>query len=139
MTFLQLNGSGFINITEDITGLVVFRNQLIIFTANSIKRLTGKTTADFDLSSITDRIGCINGDTIQEVGGDIMYLAPDGIRLLSATDRIGDFALDIASDPITKDANTFLNSSSNFTSVLIREKAQYRIFAYIPSEKNEGF
>ena len=40
-----------------------------------------------------------------------MYLAPDGIRLLSATDRIGDFALDIASDPIAKDANTFLHST----------------------------
>ena len=53
-------------------------------------------------------MGCINGDTIQEVGGDIMYLAPDGIRLLSATDRIGDFGLDIASDPITKDATKFL-------------------------------
>ncbi len=135
--FSSANGSGVFNITENITGLVVFRNQLIIFTANSIKRLTGTTSADFTLSSITDRIGCINGDTIKEVGGDIMYLAPDGIRLLSATDRIGDFALDIASDPITKDANTFLSSTSTFTSVLIREKAQYRIFAYIPSEQNE--
>ena len=64
-----------------------------------------------------------------------MYLAPDGIRLLSATDRIGDFGLDIASDSIAKDANVFLNSASNFASVLIREKSQYRIFAYIESEQ----
>ena len=33
-----------------------------------------------------------------------MYLAPDGLRLLSATDRIGDFALDVASDKIFKDS-----------------------------------
>jgi hypothetical protein len=131
------NGAGSINVANDITGLALFRDQLIIFTTDSIKRLTGNTAADFQVSPITDRIGCINGDTIQEVGGDIMYLAPDGIRLLSATDRIGDFGLDIASDPIAKSANTFLSSTSNFTSVVLREKSQYRIFAYIGSEQTE--
>lgn len=133
--FSVANGAGSINVGQDVTGLSVFRDQLIIFTTRSIKRLTGNTSSDFQVSPITDRIGCINGDTIQEVGGDIMYLAPDGIRLLSATDRIGDFGLDIASDNIAKDANVFLNSTSNFASVLIREKAQYRIFAYIESEQ----
>jgi hypothetical protein len=131
------NGAGSINVSNDITGLAVFRDQLIIFTTDSIKRLTGNTAADFQVSPITDRIGCINGDTIQEVGGDIMYLAPDGIRLLSATDRIGDFGLDVASDPIAKSANTFLSSTSNFTSVVLREKSQYRIFAYIDSEQTK--
>ena len=134
--FSAANGAGSINVGQDVTGLVVFRDQLIIFTTNNIKRLTGNTSADFQVSPITDRIGCINGDTIQEVGGDIMYLAPDGIRLLSATDRIGDFGLDVASDTIAKDANIFLNSTSNFASVLIREKAQYRIFAYNSSEQS---
>lgn len=133
--FSAANGAGSINVGQDITGLTVFRDQLIIFTTSSIKRLTGNTAADFQISPITDRIGCINGDTIQEVGGDIMYLAPDGIRLLSATDRIGDFGLDIASDAIAKDANVFLNSTATFSSVLLREKAQYRIFAYVSSEQ----
>lgn len=133
--FSAANGAGSINVGNDVTGLVVFRDQLIIFTTDSIKRLTGNTSADFQVSPITDRIGCVNGDTIQEVGGDIMYLAPDGIRLLSATDRIGDFGLDIASDSIFKDANTFINNSSIFSSVLLREKAQYRIFSYVESEQ----
>jgi hypothetical protein len=133
--FSAANGAGTINVAKEITGLSVFRDQLIVFTTDSIKRITGNTTADFQVSPITDRIGCINGDTIQEVGGDIMYLAPDGIRLLSATDRIGDFGLDIASDPIAKDATTFLGSTPNFCSVLMRKKAQYRIFAYIESEQ----
>ena len=133
--FSAANGAGSINVGQDITGLAVFRDQLIIFTTSTIKRLTGSTSTDFLLSPITDRIGCINGDTIQEVGGDIMYLAPDGIRLLSATDRIGDFGLDIASDAITKDASVFLNSTASFSSVLLREKAQYRIFAYLSSEQ----
>jgi hypothetical protein len=136
--FSPANGAGSINVASKVTGLAVFRDQLIIFTGDSVKRVTGNTSSDFQVAPITDRIGCINGDTIQEVGGDIMYLAPDGIRLLSATDRIGDFGLDIASDPISKDAAKFLASTPNFTSLLIREKAQYRIFAYVESEQHEA-
>lgn len=136
--FSVANGAGSINVGSDITGLTVFRDQLIIFTIESIKRLTGNTQADFQVSPITERIGCINGDTIQEVGGDIMYLAPDGLRLLSATDRIGDFGLGIPSDKITRDASTFLDSTSDFSSLILREKAQYRIFAYVSSEQKES-
>ena len=133
--FSAANGGGTINVGHEITGLAIFREQLIIFCRNNIQRLTGSTIADFAIAPITDRIGCISGDTIQEVGGDIMYVAPDGIRLLSATDRIGDFGLDIASDPIAKDAYKFLQSTSEFCSVVLREKAQYRIFSYISSEQ----
>jgi hypothetical protein len=136
--FSVANGAGSINVANDVTGLAVFRDQLIIFTSDTIKRLTGSSSADFTVSPITDRIGCINGDTIQEVGGDIMYLAPDGIRLLSATDRIGDFALDVASNQIAKDANIFLSQTSSFCSVLFKEKAQYRIFAYVQSEQDDA-
>jgi hypothetical protein len=133
--FSAANGGGLINVGHNVTGLVVFRDQLIIFSTNKIQRLTGTTSADFQLSPITDSIGCLDSGTIQEVGGDIMYLAPDGLRLLSATDRIGDFGLNIASSPIAKDAKAFSDSSSNFASIVIREKAQYRIFSYNASEQ----
>ena len=129
-------GSGAINVGHDITGLTVFRDQLIVFTTDTIQKITGSTILDWSLSPITNKTGCINGDTIQEVGGDVIYLAPDGIRLLSATDRIGDFALDVASDSIHKDADSFLGTSNEFSSMIIRSKSQYRIFAYVSSERN---
>jgi hypothetical protein len=131
------NMAGSLTMRSEITGLAVFRDQLIIFGTDSIQRLTGTTQADFNVSVITERMGCLNGDTIQEIGGDIIYLAPDGVRLLSATDRIGDFGLDVASDAISKDASAFLDTSNSFCSVLMREKAQYRLFSYIESEQRE--
>ena len=131
--FATSNGAGTINVGFDVTGMIGFREQLIIFTTDTIKKLVGNTSSDFKLEPITDRIGCINPDSIQEFGGDIAYLSPDGIRLLSATDRIGDLALDIASDPIYKDANEFISQTDVFCSVLVRGKSQYRLFAYIPS------
>ena len=129
------DGAGSIGVGFDVTGMIVFREQLIIFTTNTIKRLVGTTAADFRLEPITEKIGCVNGDTIQEVGGDILYLSPDGIRFLGATDRIGDFALDVASDNIFKDAQEFIALSSEFSSVTIRNKAQYRIFAFVESQQ----
>ena len=131
--FSVANGAGSINVANDITGMIVFREQLIIFTTDTIKRLVGNTASDFALEPITDKIGCINSDTIQEFGGDIIYLSPDGVRLLGATDRIGDFALDVASDNIVNDAKDFIAQTDKFCSVLIRNKAQYRIFAYLPT------
>jgi len=132
--FSAANGAGSIGLAHDITGLAVFRDQLIVFTTDTISRLTGNTSADFRLAPITEKIGCINGDTIQEVGGDIMYLSPDGIRQLSATDRIGDFALDVASDKIKEDFNDFIGGSTQFASCIIREKSQYRLFSYKSSQ-----
>ena len=131
--FATGNGAGTINVGFDVTGMIGFREQLIIFTTDTIKKLVGSTSSDFKLEPITDRIGCINPDSIQEFGGDVAYLSPDGIRLLSAIDRIGDLALDIASDPIYKDANEFISQTDVFCSVLVRGKSQYRLFAYIPS------
>lgn len=132
--FLVANGAGTIRVGSNITGLAVFRNTLIVFSEGRVQQVTGSSVSDFALQPITEDIGCIDGNTIQEIGGDIIYLAPDGLRLLSATDRNDDFALEIASDPISKDANTFLNSGGTFSSLVIREKNQYRIFSYINSE-----
>lgn len=112
----------------------MFREVLIVFARNKVLQLTGNSIADFALQPITDNIGCLDGDTIQEVGGDIMYLAPDGLRLLSATNRIDDFALEIASTPIEKDARIIIDSTDTYTSMVVRGKAQYRLFAYIPSD-----
>lgn len=127
------NGAGVVNIGHEITGLIVFRDQLIIFSRNKIQRLVGSSVSDFQLLPIAEDIGCLFPDTVQEVGGDVMFMAPDGLRLLGATDRIGDFGLEVASAPITRDAQKFIKSSSNFSSMVIREKAQYRVYAYTSS------
>ena len=130
-------GGGVIQTGHTVTGLKVFRDQLFIFSRNTIQRLVGNSVSDFQLLPVTDDIGCIDGDTIQEVGGDVMFLAPDGLRLLGATDRIGDFNLDLPTRLIEKDIKGFLSNYSSFTSVTLKDKAQYRIFGYSASESNK--
>jgi len=128
--FTAANGSGVISVGNNVTGIVVFRDQLIIFTESTIQKLVGNTVSDFQLQPITLDIGCIDEDTIQEIGGDVMFLAPDGLRLLSATDRIGDFGLAVVSKTIQNETTNFIRDNTSFTSLVIREKSQYRILGF---------
>lgn len=131
--FNVANGSGAISVGSKITGLKVFREQLIIFSEQRINRLVGNTLADFVLQPITLNMGCVAEDTIQELGGDIIFLGPDGLRLLSATDRIGDFGLAMVSKPIQKEMTELISASTFFSSITIKEKSQYRLFGYSQS------
>ena len=131
--FTPAAGAGNINITHDITGLIVYREQLIVFTRSKIFRITGSSIGDFLLQPITLDIGCIEPDSIQEVGGDIMFVSVDGIRMLSATDKIGDFGLAVASRPIQSETNNFFAGNTSFSSCVVREKNQYRVFGYAES------
>ena len=124
------DGAGVINVGSAITGLIVFRDQLIIFSLDRINRIAGNTSTDFVMQPITNKTGSIEGDTIQEVGGDILYLGPDGVRFLSATEKIGDFALERASENIQKEITDTFDGLNIYASTVIRRKNQYRIFRY---------
>ena len=139
--FSVANGGGNINVGGTVTALAVFRQQLIIFTETSIHQLTGNTVADFNLQPITTDIGCIDSDTVQEIGGDVMFLGPDGLRLVSGTDRIGDFGLAVVSKTIQNTMTGFISANTSFTSCVIREKSQYRILGFntnITEENAQG-
>lgn len=128
--FSAANGAGVINVGGAITGLIVFRESLIIFTEKSISQLTGNTLQDFLLQPITRNVGCVASDTIEEIGGDVIFLGPEGLRLLSATDRVGDFNLGVVSKTIQDEMTSLISSSSSFSSCVIKQKSQYRIFGY---------
>lgn len=128
--FSAANGSGVIAIGGEITGIVAFREALIIFTDKTISQLTGNTLQDFVLQPITNKVGCVAPDTIQEIGGDVIFLGPEGLRLISATDRLGDFNLGVVSKTIQGEMTALIASSSSFASCVIKQKSQYRILGY---------
>jgi hypothetical protein len=128
--FSVANGSGVINVGGAITAIIVFRENLIIFTDKTISQLTGNTLQDFVLQPITRNVGCVATDTVEEIGGDVIFLGPEGLRLLSATDRVGDFNLGVVSKPIQNEMTSLISSSSSFASCVIKQKSQYRIFGY---------
>ena len=122
------SGSGTIAVDDTITGLKVFRDNLFIFCETRIFRLTGSSSSDFAITPITRNIGCINGDTIQEFAGDLIFLGPDGLRTIAGTARIGDVELGTISANVQSLFDENISSASEFDSVVIPDKTQYRIF-----------
>ena len=121
-------GAGSFKVDDEITGLKVFRDDLFIFCETRIFKLTGSSSANFSVSDVTRDIGCINGDTIQEFAGDLIFLGPDGLRTVAGTARIGDVELGTISSSVQSIFNDNVANATEFDSLVITDKTQYRIF-----------
>tara|TARA_R110000744_G_scaffold88920_10_gene173188 strand:+ start:4726 stop:6753 length:2028 start_codon:yes stop_codon:yes gene_type:complete len=128
--FASGNGGGTIGLDNDIVAIKSFRDQLIVFTDSSIFRLNGDALSSFNLQPVTRNIGCTQTDSVQEIGGDVVFMAPDGLRLLSATERIGDFGLAPITKKIQGTFNSFVKQHTEFFSLVIRNKSQYRLLGW---------
>ena len=125
--FSVANGAGSIVVDSPVTAIVPFREQLYIFCEERIFRLSGNSVADFTLQPVSREIGCLNGFTVQEFAGDLIYLGPDGLRTVAGTDRIGDVELGTISRQI-QERFTGLSDVDEFDSLVIPDKTQYRLF-----------
>ena len=121
-------GSGSFKVDDTVVGLKVFRDDLFIFCETRIFKLTGTSSGNFSVTAVTRNIGCVNGDTIQEFAGDLIFLGPDGLRTIAGTARIGDVELGTISSNVQSIFNDNLSSASEFESTVIPDKTQYRIF-----------
>jgi len=126
--FVSGQGAGSFKVDDTVVGLKVFRDDLFIFCETRIFKLTGTSSSNFAVTSVTRNIGCINGDTIQEFAGDLIFLGPDGLRTIAGTARIGDVELGTISSNVQSIFNDNLSSASEFDSTVIPDKTQYRIF-----------
>jgi hypothetical protein len=139
------NGAVEINIGDTLTGFGIFREQCVFFCKNSIRKLVGSTASDFAVVPVSSFIGCVSQDSIQEIGGDLIYFANDGIRSYAATERNDDVELGLVSQAIQPLTGAVLAKSlteNQYSSCSIRKKNQYRLFFYdlsLPEADANGF
>lgn len=121
-----IDGAGTINVGFNISGLGVWRGALYVFGDQRISQITGTSSADWQVTPLTDQIGMTGPYSLQEVNGDLIFLSSDGIRTISGTARIFDRELGVISRPI----NTLLIplGGANLTSCVVKTKSQYRLF-----------
>jgi hypothetical protein len=122
------SGAGSIKVDDTIVGMKAFRGDLFVFCENRIFKLSGTSSSDFVITPVTRNIGCVNGDTIQEFAGDLIFLGPDGLRTVAGTARIGDVELGTISANVQSIFDENLIDSALFESIVIPDKTQYRIF-----------
>ena len=134
--FTTANGGGEIKVDSPVVGLKVFRDSLFIFCNDEIFKLVGTSSADFQLEPVTRKIGCLDGRSIQEFGGDVIFLAPDGLRTIAGTDRIGDVELGTISKQVQEIIDNI--TTHNINSLVIRNKSQYRLFYPTSVDQSEN-
>ena len=122
-------GSGSITLSDQIVGIKSFRNELFIFCRNSIFKLQDINGTPV-VVPVAKNIGCLSGYSIQEIGGDLIFLAPDGLRTVAGTARIGDVELGTVSKAIQPIITQLAENIDKYiiSSTVIREKSQYRLF-----------
>jgi len=83
--FTAANGAGSIKVDTPIVELKVFRDALFIFGKDKIYQLQGTSIADWQVAPVTRTLGCADGFSVQEIGGDLLFLSPDGLRTVANT------------------------------------------------------
>jgi len=131
--------AGTIDVGDRIRAVKPFRNKLIIFCKDSIYQLSNLDSTPV-LSGVTKNIGCLDGNTVQEIGGDLIFLSPDGLRTIAGTARIDDIELSSISRkilPVFRDDVLPNLATITFSSMVVREKSQYRLF-YFDTTKSDS-
>lgn len=120
-------GAGSIIIPEAIVGLASFRETLFILARNSIYKITGTSKTDFKMLPVSNNIGCLSAYSIQEIGGDVIFMAPDGLRSIAGTERLDDIELGTISKPVQPRFND-VTEFDDICTLVIRNKSQYRFW-----------
>lgn len=124
-------GSDTIALEAPIKAIRPLRDKLIIFTENAIYQLVNiESATDIAILPITKNTGIAASCSVQEMGGDLIFLSHDGIRVLSVSDVYGDVQFGVISrkiDPIIKELVDNLDSYT-ISSLVLRDKNQYRLF-----------
>lgn len=128
--FRSANGAGQLTIGFPVVQYKPFRDKLFIFGNNAIKSAVADVTTGFLVDGVTTNIGCIAPDSVVEVGGDLIFLAPDGFRPISGTSKIGDVQLEVLSKPIHELLKTRITTVVDVytCAVVLRSKSQFRVF-----------
>jgi len=129
-------GAGAVTISDQIVGIRGFREDLFIFCENSIHKLINiNNSSTVAVVPVAENVGCLSGYSIQEIGGDLVFLAPDGIRTVAGTARIGDVELGTVSKQIQPIITELARTVDDYiiTSLVIREKSQYRLYYTNPN------
>ena len=124
------NGAGQIVSGFSVAQIKPFRDSLFVFGTNSIKKIVTDYDVGFVQEQVTANVGCISPDSVVEVGGDLMFLAPDGLRPVAGTSRIGDVELETISKAIKSLLVDAVAGSQipSFNGVVVRAKSQVRYF-----------
>lgn len=128
--FDPASGALAIVVGDKINGIRTFRDSLYIFCDTTIKKLIGRTSAEFEIVDVTTDLGCNAPDSIVEIGGELLFWSDDGVRTIAGTDKLGDVEVGTLTVDIrpTVKAAVLQHDTRNIVGGVVRGKSQFRYF-----------
>ena len=130
LDFTVASGAGQIFGGFKVVQIKPFRDNLFVFGNNGIRKVAANVTSGFVIDQVTANVGCVAPDSVMEIGGDLLFLAPDGLRPVAGTSRIGDVELETVSKGIQGALVDVIQNydMSTLNGVVVRKKSQVRYF-----------
>jgi len=100
---------------DEIVALSAHNNHLIIFGKHSVVVYSGATApASMTLADTISGVGCVDRDTVQATGTDVLFLSQTGLKSFGRTIQEKSMPLSSLSGTITKDIIATLTAETDF-------------------------
>lgn len=123
-------GGGQVQASHDLIQMKSFRDENFLFAEDAIQKIIVDSSNAFALKDVTTNIGCLAPDSVVELGGDLLFLSPDGFRPIAGTAKIGDIEIESVSNQVQNLIKNIIEGIdlSTLNAVVLRKKSQVRFF-----------
>lgn len=120
---------------DEIVALAAHNNLLIIFGQHSIVVYEGATSpATMTLSDTVAGVGCVDRDTVQYTGTDVIFLSQTGLKSFGRTIQEKSMPISSLSKTITKDIISLLQNESQFYRSVYNPEENFYLLTFVGQE-----
>ena len=123
---------------DEIVALSAHNNYLIIFGKRSVVVYSGATApASMTLADTVSGVGCVDRDTVQGIGTDVLFLSQTGLKSFGRTVQEKSMPISSLSGTITKDIISTLTAETDFFRSVYHPEENFYLLAF--SSENMTF
>jgi len=117
---------------DEIVALAAHNGLLIIFGKHSIVTYSGaEAPATMALADTVAGVGCVNRDTVQYTGTDVLFLAHTGLKSFGRTVQEKSLPISSLSGNITKDIISALQSENTFFRSVYSPEESFYLLTFV--------
>ena len=120
---------------DEIVALSAHNNHLIIFGKRSVVVYSGATTpSSMTLSDTVSGVGCVDRDTVQATGTDVLFLSQTGLKSFGRTIQEKSMPLSSLSGTITKDIIATLTAETDFFRSVYHPEENFYLVTFVSQD-----
>ena len=120
---------------DEIVALSAHNNHLIIFGIGSVVVYSGATApASMTLADTVSGVGCVDRDTVQATGTDVLFLSQTGLKSFGRTIQEKSMPLSSLSGTITKDIIATLVAETDFFRSVYHPEENFYLLTFVSQD-----